>query len=49
MLRVTLNPGRSSILNCNQDPACVGTIVRTGSMDNALHISFDYTVVPALM
>ena len=50
MLRITLNLCRTPVLHGDQDPASVGTIVRTRGMHDLLHgnDSFDYTWLLAI-
>ena len=45
MLWIPLNLRSPPVLNSNQHPASVGTIVRTHGMNNLLH-PLDYTVRP---
>jgi len=46
MLRITLNLSGPPFLDSDQHAASVMTVVRTRGMDNLIHDSFDYTVVP---
>jgi hypothetical protein len=34
---IALNFDRFAVLNCDQDAACVRTVMRAGSMHNLLH------------
>ena len=44
MIRVSLNPGRTPVLDRNQYSAGIRAIVRTSSMNDVLHGPVDYTV-----
>ncbi len=46
MLWIALDFGGAPVFHRDQHTASIGTIMRTRGMDNLLHDSYDYTVLP---